>query len=141
MRGLIEQHRVTVAVVDGLEYFVPPAKHSADEEACASALVRSLKRLARELDVVILATLNLKPVMDVRLSKIPVVSDLHEWRSLEQEADQLLFCYRAGFYERNAGGGCQRLDINVIRAKHRTSTWINCLWDPHHEALAELAYK
>ena len=84
-----------------------------------SQMTRSLKALAKELDIpiVILSQLSRAPESSERRSKIPQLSDLRESGAIEQDADIVLFIYREEMYKpeveelKNKG--------QVIIAKHR----------------------
>jgi len=81
-----------------------------------SEISRSLKGLARELDVPVLAVSQLSRAVEQRPKKIPQLSDLRESGSIEQDADVVAFIYREDYYEKDS----DRPNIaDVIIAKHR----------------------
>ena len=81
-----------------------------------SEISRSLKALARELDVPVLALSQLSRAVESRSPKIPMLSDLRESGSIEQDADLVLFIYREDFYDRETEKkGIAELHV----AKHR----------------------
>jgi replicative DNA helicase len=82
-----------------------------------SQISRSLKILARDLDVPILALSQLSRAVEQRTDKRPVLSDLRESGSLEQDADLVFFVYRDEYYngEESESQGL----AEVILAKHR----------------------
>jgi replicative DNA helicase len=81
-----------------------------------SQISRSLKILARDLDVPILAMSQLSRAVEQRHDKRPILSDLRESGSIEQDADLVMFIYRDDYY--NEESPDQGL-AEVILAKHR----------------------
>ncbi|HZC30685.1 MAG TPA: replicative DNA helicase [Gaiellaceae bacterium] len=81
-----------------------------------SQISRSLKILARDLDVPILALSQLSRAVEQRTDKRPLLSDLRESGSLEQDADLVVFIYRDEYYNEESD---QQGLAEVILAKHR----------------------
>jgi replicative DNA helicase len=82
-----------------------------------SQISRSLKVLARDLDVPIVALSQLSRAVEQRHDKRPILSDLRESGSIEQDADIVMFIYRDEYY--NAEESDQQGLAEVIVAKHR----------------------
>ena len=82
-----------------------------------SQISRSLKVLARDLDVPILALSQLSRAVEQRHDKRPILSDLRESGSLEQDSDIVMFIYRDEYY--NGEESEQQGLAEVIVAKHR----------------------
>jgi replicative DNA helicase len=81
-----------------------------------SEISRSLKGLARELDIPVIAVSQLSRAVEQRPKKIPQLADLRESGSIEQDADVVIFIYREDYYERDS----DRQNIaDIIIAKHR----------------------
>jgi replicative DNA helicase len=81
-----------------------------------SYISRNLKTLARELNVPVLSAAQLSRAVEQRTDKRPVLSDLRESGSLEQDADIVMFIYRADQYEKDS----EKQNIaEIIVAKHR----------------------
>ena len=81
-----------------------------------SYISRNLKVLARELDVPVLAAAQLSRAVEQRADKKPVLSDLRESGSLEQDADIVMFIYRPDQYEKETA---RQNVAEIIVAKHR----------------------
>jgi len=81
-----------------------------------SAISRSLKVLARDLDVPIVAMSQLSRAVEQRHDKRPILSDLRESGSIEQDADLVMFIYRDEYYNEESD---QQGIAEVHLAKHR----------------------
>lgn len=83
-----------------------------------SEISRSLKSLARELKVPVIALSQLSRSVESRQVKRPMLSDLRESGSLEQDADIVAFLYREGYYQQEIEDSTKNI-TEVIIAKHR----------------------
>jgi len=100
-RRLKSQHDLKMIIVDYLQLVTgPPGVESRQQEI--SQISRSLKILAKELQVPVLALSQLSRAPEQRTgeNKRPQLSDLRESGAIEQDADLVMFIYRPEFYER-----------------------------------------
>lgn len=116
-RRLKAEHGLDLIVVDYLQLMQGSGKrnYSADRQQEVSEISRSLKALARELDVPVLALSQLSRSVESRQVKRPMLSDLRESGSLEQDADIVAFLYREDYYNPET----ENKHTELIIAKHR----------------------
>ena len=114
-RRVKREHGLSLIVVDYLQLMQVPGtqENRATEIAEVS---RGLKALAKELQVPVIALSQLNRAVEQREHKRPVMSDLRESGSLEQDADMVLLIYREEVYDRNTTKkGIAEIDL----VKHR----------------------
>ncbi|MST31788.1 replicative DNA helicase [Acidimicrobiaceae bacterium USS-CC1] len=103
-----------------------------------SEISRGLKILARELQVPVLALSQLSRTLEARADKRPVLADLRESGSLEQDADVVMFLYRDEMYNPDSA---DRGSAEVIVAKHRSGPTgkVNLAFLDHYTRFADMA--
>jgi len=116
-RRLQTEHGVDLIIVDYLQLMqANVSKRSENRVQEVSEISRSLKGLARELNIPVMAAAQLSRSVESRQSKVPQLSDLRESGSIEQDSDIVMFIYRDDAYNPES----ERKNIaNVIVAKHR----------------------
>ena len=114
-RRLHAEVGLDLIVVDYLQLMRGEGKHDNRQQE-VSAISRGIKALARELNIPILALSQLSRGVEARSDKRPILSDLRESGSIEQDADVVLFIYRDEVYNENTE---RRGLADILVAKHR----------------------
>ncbi|MDI7276987.1 MAG: replicative DNA helicase, partial [Anaerolineae bacterium] len=114
-RRLAAEYDLDMVVIDYLQLMASGVR-AENRQQEISYISRSLKGLARELRVPVVALSQLSRAVESRSEKIPVLSDLRESGSIEQDADVVMFIYRDEVYDPLSD---RRNIADIIVAKHR----------------------
>jgi replicative DNA helicase len=117
-RRLKIEHNLSLIIIDYLQLMQGSGKGKGSEnrQQEISEISRSLKALAREINVPVIALSQLSRSVESRQVKKPMLSDLRESGSLEQDADIVAFLYRDDYYNPDSD---KKNITEVIIAKHR----------------------
>lgn len=114
-RRLKQQHDLKIVVIDYLQ-LMSSGKRVESRQQEVSEFSRSLKLLAKELEVPVIAISQLNRGPEQRTDKKPAMSDLRESGSIEQDADMVILLHREDAYEKESP---RAGEADLIVAKHR----------------------
>ena len=126
-RKLKLEKNIGMVVIDYLQLIQGSNKRNGSREQEISEISRSLKILAKEINVPVIALSQLSRAVEQRPDHRPMLSDLRESGAIEQDADIVMFLYRDDYYNKES----EKKDIaEVIIAKHRGGSLgtVELLW-------------
>ena len=126
-RKLKIEKNIGLVVIDYLQLIQGTGKRNGSREQEISEISRSLKILAKELDVPVIALSQLSRAAEQRPDHRPMLSDLRESGAIEQDADIVMFLYRDDYYNPDTE---KKGVAEVIIAKHRggSTGTVELLW-------------
>lgn len=135
-RRLKQQHDLKLVIVDYLQLLSSHGRVESRQQE-VSEMSRSLKLLAKELEVPVVALSQLNRGPEQRTDKKPQISDLRESGSIEQDADMVILLHRDSVYDKDVRPG----EADLIVAKHRNgpTATINVAFQGHYSRFADMA--
>jgi len=130
------EHNLDIVMIDYLQ-LMQGGKKSESRQQEISDISRSLKEIARELQVPVVALSQLSRAVEQRPDHRPILSDLRESGAIEQDADVVMFLYREDYYNKDK----ERKDVaEVIIAKQRNGPigTVELAWLPQYTKFANM---
>ncbi len=136
-RRLKQRHGLKLVVVDYLQLMTSGKKVESRQQE-VSEFSRALKLLAKELEVPVIAISQLNRGPEQRTDKKPMVSDLRESGSIEQDADMVILLHREDMYEKESP---RAGEADFIVAKHRNgpTDTITVAFQGHYSRFVDMA--
>jgi replicative DNA helicase len=136
-RRLKQRHDLKLVIIDYLQLMSTPGKVESRQQE-VSAMSRSLKLLAKELEVPVVALSQLNRGPEQRQDKKPMLSDLRESGSIEQDADVVILLHREDAYERESP---RAGEADLIVAKHRNgpTATVTVAFQGHYSRFVDMA--
>jgi replicative DNA helicase len=136
-RRLKQRHDLKFVIIDYLQLMSSP-KRVENRQQEVSEMSRSLKLLAKELEVPLIALSQLNRGPEQRTDKKPLLSDLRESGSIEQDADVVILLHREDAYERESP---RAGEADLIVAKHRNgpTATVTVAFQGHYSRFVDMA--
>jgi replicative DNA helicase len=140
-RKLQAEHGLNLVMIDYIQLITGSSRGGeVNRQQEVSDISRSLKALARELNVPVLALSQLSRTVEQRENKKPMLSDLRESGAIEQDADIVMMLYRESYYDEAAKekaneNGSERLEINIAKHRNGSTGKINVAFEAATNAL------
>jgi replicative DNA helicase len=133
------EHNLGIIIIDYLQLMSGSGKGDSRQQEI-SDISRSLKGVARELSVPVIALSQLSRAVEQRPDHRPMLSDLRESGAIEQDADVVMFLYRDDYYNKDSEN---KNIAEVIIAKQRNGPigTVNLVWLPNYTKFANMENK
>ena len=118
-RRAMHDHNIGIIIIDYLQLIQGSDRYKGNRVQEVTEISRGLKILARELDVPVVALAQLSRNVTGRDNPRPLLSDLRESGSIEQDADLVLFLHRPDYYKQNDDNYEETHITELLIAKHR----------------------
>ena len=139
-RRLVREHHVEFIIIDYLQLMSGSGRGSESRQQEISEISRSLKALARELNVPVIALSQLSRAVEQRPDHRPMLSDLRESGAIEQDADVVMFIYRDDYYNKDSDmKGIA--EINIAKQRNGPIGTVNLVWLPQYTKFANMEKK
>jgi replicative DNA helicase len=136
-RRLKQRNDLRLVVIDYLQLMSSPKRVESRQQE-VSELSRSLKLLAKELGVPVVALAQLNRGPEMRTDKRPLLADLRESGSIEQDADVVILLHREDAYERESPRAGEA-DLNVAKHRNGPTTTVTVAFQGHYSRFVDMA--
>lgn len=131
------EHDLKLVIIDYLQLMSGGKGRNDSRQQEISEISRSLKGLARELNVPIIALSQLSRAVEQRPEHRPMLSDLRESGAIEQDADVVMFIYRDDYYNKDSDMK-NIAEINIAKQRNGPIGTVNLVWLPQYTKFANM---
>lgn len=136
-RRLKAQHGLDIIMIDYLQLMDLKQKVESRERA-VSEISKTLKAVAKELQVPVIALAQLNRGVEGRSDRRPMLSDLRESGSIEQDADVIMMLYREDYYERENPEVKGRSEVIIGKQRNGPTGTVHLRWESHIGRFSDL---
>jgi replicative DNA helicase len=133
-RNFALKKKIDLLVIDYLQLISVASRKNETKNEQVGVITRTLKLLSKELDCAVLLLSQLNRQVELRSDKMPVLADLRDSGSIEQDADMVLFLLRPDYYHRNESGYSLTNEILINNAKNRNGSLFTMAYK-HNECI------
>lgn len=130
------EYDLKLIIIDYLQLMSGSGKNDSRQQEI-SEISRSLKGLARELNVPVIALSQLSRAVEQRQDHRPMLSDLRESGAIEQDADVVMFIYRDDYYNKDTDLK-NIAEINIAKQRNGPIGTVNLVWLPQYTKFANM---
>lgn len=127
-----------LVMIDYLTLIRPQHDHNGNAHLQVSEISASLKAMAKEFKVPVITLAQLSRSVEQRVNKRPVMSDLRESGSIEQDADIIMFLYRDEYYNKDTDKK-NILEIDIAKQRNGPTGTIELYYDKERNKISDLA--
>ncbi|MGB3717699.1 MAG: replicative DNA helicase [Candidatus Promineifilaceae bacterium] len=126
-RRLYSEHGIDLVMVDYMQLMQTERSYGNRVQEI-SEISRGLKGLARELDIPVVVNSQLSRAVEQRTEKRPMLSDLRDSGSIEQDADVVMFIYREDYYKNEESERPNIAEINIAKHRNGPTAVVDLFW-------------
>lgn len=131
VRRMKKKHGLDLIVVDYLQLMTAGKKVESRERE-VSEISRLLKAVAKELNIPVIALAQLNRGVEGRSDRRPILSDLRESGSIEQDADLIMMLYRESYYDPDKTELKNKAEIIITKQRSGPTGYVNLAWFPEY---------
>ncbi|MDR0948573.1 MAG: replicative DNA helicase [Lachnospiraceae bacterium] len=133
------EHHIEMVIIDYLQLMTGSTQRKDSRQQEISDISRSLKSIARELGVPLLALSQLSRAVEQRPDHRPILSDLRDSGAIEQDADVVMFLYRDDYYNKDTDKK-EIAEVNIAKQRNGPIGAIELRWLPQYTKFVNLQH-